>query len=167
MKWVNHKISTFSFVYFLTGNLLGSAIAMVGSIFPDYIEGDGYKSDRDSYRFKAWQREHRGRSHLFVLYFAIFTGSLIVSKLFGSFWFAGEHGAFMMNNAGLVGAAPMIVLFFTLGCCCHILQDAFCGRVPIFSLRHRMGLRLFKVGSAREYVYTFLISAILVFLRAF
>jgi inner membrane protein len=167
MKWVNHKISTFSFVYFLTGNLLGSALAMVGSIFPDYIEGDGFKSERGSYRFKAWQREHRGRSHLFVLYFTIFACSVAVSKLFGSFWFIGEYGAFMLNNAGLVGAAPMIVFFFTLGCCCHILQDAFCGKVPIFSLRHRIGLRMFKVGSPKEYVYTLIISAILVAVRVF
>ncbi len=140
---------------------------MVGSIFPDYIEGDGFKEERGSYRFKAWQREHRGRSHLFSLYFSIFAGSVAVSKLFGSFWFIGENGASMLSNAGLVSATPMIVLFFSLGCCCHILQDAFCGKVPIFSLRHRIGLRMFKVGSTKEYVYTLLVSAILVLLRAF
>ncbi|GAB5045613.1 hypothetical protein [Thermodesulfovibrio sp. TK110] len=64
MKWINHKVATFSVVYFITHDVISSVFAMVGSIFPDAIEGHNYASER-------WKRNHRRLSHWFLGYFIV------------------------------------------------------------------------------------------------
>ena len=46
------------------------------------------------------------------------------------------------------------------GALLHILEDAVCGKVPLVYLTKKTGLKLFKVGSFREYFFAiFLVLA--------
>ncbi len=46
MKWINHKITTFSIVFLVTHSLIPSFLAAIGSVIPDAIEGHNYNSNR-------------------------------------------------------------------------------------------------------------------------
>jgi len=49
--------------------------------------------------------------------------------------------------------------YILAGALLHIAEDGICGKVPIFSTKKKHGLKLFKVGSAGEYFWTFIIVA--------
>ncbi len=73
MKWINHKISTFSLVFLLTSDFVSSSIAAAGSIIPDALEGHDYHSDR-------WRKNHRRLSHWLLGYFI--SGLILWSLLY-------------------------------------------------------------------------------------
>ena len=47
---------------------------------------------------------------------------------------------------------PMLYLAL-LGALCHIAEDAVCGKVPALFPTQKIGIRLFTVGSLREYLF--------------
>ncbi|MBP3723175.1 MAG: hypothetical protein J6I62_07995, partial [Selenomonadaceae bacterium] len=54
--------------------------------------------------------------------------------------------------------SPVRLLFaFLFGALCHIAEDALCGKVPTVTPNIKWGVRLFKVGSLREYVIVIVI----------
>ena len=77
MKWTSHKVLTGSFIFLCTGNFLSATVALVGSVFPDLVEG--VPSNSTSYR-----KRHRQFSHWFVPYlvFVIFTFILGIKLFF-------------------------------------------------------------------------------------
>lgn len=78
MKWINHKIITFSLVYGATGDLIGSAIAGGASIFPDLIEGKDFQSER-------WKKRHRTFSHWFLFWACLwFVFFLLARNILGT-----------------------------------------------------------------------------------
>ncbi|MCR5758357.1 MAG: metal-dependent hydrolase [Selenomonas sp.] len=129
MKWVNHEIVTGVIVYGSTGDLLSTAFAMAGAIFPDKIEG------RPGASYWSWRARHRGWSHWPIIYIAI----LAIMQL--GLLPQGED----LERGGT---------FICIGALFHILEDAFCGKVPFLLPWQKVGIRLFKVGSVTEYLFS-------------
>ena len=47
-----------------------------------------------------------------------------------------------------------LLLWIFLGALLHIAEDAVCGKVPAVLPTQKIGIRLFTVGSLREYLFT-------------
>ena len=133
MKWINHQIVTGVVVYAATNSLLYAAYSMAGTVLPDKLEGD----PRRAASYWSWRSRHRGWSHWPVPYLFVIACLLLVEK--------GNLAAIDMWNVSL------ITIYIMVGSLLHILEDALCGKVPLVSLSEKIGLKLFKVGSFREY----------------
>ena len=129
MKWVNHEIVTGVIVYSATGDLLSTAFAMAGAIFPDKVEG------KPGANYWSWRARHRGWSHWPVLYIAI----LAIMQM-----------GLLPQGADVERGAT----FICIGALLHIAADAFCGKVPLFLPWQKVGIKLFTVGSVTEYLFS-------------
>lgn len=137
MKWVSHEVLTGVVVYAATEDPLLTAFSMAGAIFPDKVEG------RPGSMF--WRSRHRGWSHWPLLYVAAI-GALLGAP-------ADAFGAW-------TGPAREALVFFAAGALLHIAEDALCGKVPLLRPDRKVGLRLFTVGSFREYLVVLLLVAL-------
>ena len=147
MKWVSHQTLTGVLAYAVSSDLLFSAGAIFGAIVPDKIEGR-----RQGLSAVGWRSRHRGVSHWLVLYGAIFFALIQ--------YFNIENVFDAINNK----SHPLRLIFSLLfGIFCHIWQDALCGRVPTITPNIKWGIRLFKVGSLREYIFVAL-SILLIYI---
>ncbi|WP_302609374.1 metal-dependent hydrolase [uncultured Mitsuokella sp.] len=140
MKWVDHQVLTGVIVYAATDDLLLTVYSMAGAIFPDKVEG----SPRAGH-YWSWRSRHRGWSHWSVLYLGII---FFLSHL-------EEMQLTSLPTADLV----TIGTYICIGALLHIAEDAVCGKVPFLTPYHKVGIRLFKVGSVTEYLFT--IAAVL------
>ena len=131
MKWINHRMVTGAMVYAVTENLVWTAAAIVGSVWPDKSEGMPNK--------RGWQKRHRGISHWPLLYAALML-----------FVWLMPFNLVLDENFNL----RLLLLFFFLGALMHIAEDALCGKVPVLTPKRKHGLRFFYVGTAREYVFS-------------
>jgi len=140
MKWVSHQAVTGVLSYALTEDLLFTAGAVFGAIVPDKIEGK-----RQGFWSLGWKNRHRGWSHWVFLYIAVFWGLLQ--------YFNIES----IQEAVLNKSHPIrLVSAIFFGAICHIAEDALCGKVPTITPNIKWGVRLFKVGSFREYIIVIL-----------
>lgn len=154
MKWINHKIITFSLVYGATGDLIGSAIAGGASIFPDLIEGKDFQSER-------WKKRHRTFSHWFLFWACLwFVFFLLARNILGT----NILERFTLYNERVI----YYVLFFILtGWVLHIVEDAVSGGIPFLHPTKKVyTFRLFRTGSFWEYLLTSII-AIFVLIKLF
>ncbi len=140
MKWVDHQVLTGVIVYAATDDLLLTVYSMAGAIFPDKVEGSPRAGN-----YWSWRSRHRGWSHWPVLYLGII---FFLSHL-------EEMQLTSLPTADLV----TIGTYICIGALLHIAEDAVCGRVPFLTPYHKVGIRLFKVGSVTEYLFT--IAAVL------
>lgn len=176
MKWINHRIVSGMAVYVLTHDITASITTAATSVFPDWVEGKEYN-----------RNVHRKTSHwmplyavpallLFAyLYFShrfinttayLFAGVLNttqadLNKIYQhvlNILFSGSD----LSNPHLTDVNFILNLFFYafLGPIFHILEDAVCGKVPLVSLKKRHGVRLFTVGSFKEYFFVISFIAI-------
>ena len=127
MKWVNHEIISASTMIILSHDLISTAFVMAGSIFPDWIEGRP-----NFFNYQTWRKNHRGISHLLLIYFMLFCGIAAYYKYRESTY-------------------SMYALYVVFGAILHILQDSICGKVPFYSVKKKIGIQLFTVGSFQEY----------------
>lgn len=148
MKWINHQIVTGFIVYAATDNALFVASSIVGAVIPDRVEGDPPK---ESSAYWAWRRRHRTWSHYPLIYLALI--GLIVF---------GRDYAQSIGLMHLSTFEPLIdaLIFLLIGCLLHIVEDAFCGKVPIFTPHSKHGVKLFKVGSWKEYFFSAIVILI-------
>ena len=63
----------------------------------------------------------------------------------------------------LILFAVYAVQWLSLGGLMHIFEDFFCGKIPGITVAHRIGVRIFYVGSAQEF-YCTLIAVLVCFL---
>lgn len=163
MTWKSHKIVTATSVFALTSNILFALIAAMGSIFPDRIEYFFY-SERE------WQHKHRTLFHWFVPYALVVTGiyiflnskNLFIENLNDLSYIASQHDLSMF----VIITALNVLLWYCMGCLFHILEDTLCGSVPFLLPTHKIKLiRLFYVGSSKEYFITFGFSILLILLK--
>lgn len=147
MKWINHQIVTGFVVCTVTDDALFTASAIVGAVLPDKVEGSPPK---DSNAYWKWRKRHRTWSHWPPIYLA-----LIGVAQFAKDYFAEPTIAFALN----------LLTYALVGALLHIAEDALCGKVPIFTPHKKYGLKLFKVGTWREYFFAALIIAICLFVR--
>ena len=134
MKWITHEIVTGAVVHALTGDPLAALWSMAGAVFPDKAEGSPQKRG-----WANWRSSHRGWSHWPLLYIALI-GLLLKSEMY--FPLAADK----LDDLSRIG------IFLCLGALLHIFEDALCGKVPHLTPQKKAGLRLFKVGSFREYI---------------
>jgi len=146
MKWFNHQIITGSTVYVLFNDPVGTAIAMSGSIFPDYIEGNDYESTR-------WKKNHRRLSHWGGAYFFLWLVFFFWTQYREFLPFYKSFSQFSVFSIHTL--TPYIVsgmMYFFLGCFFHVLEDSLCGKVSFLNpYRRDFGIKLFRVGSLKEY----------------
>lgn len=138
MKWINHKILTFSIIWSITDSITASIISAFGSVFPDAIEFFVY------YIFPL-KRTHRTWSHWFIIYLIpLILICFISNKIFAFF-----------------------IKFFLIGALFHIAEDSITGKVPGVILKKKIGFRFFKTGSFEEYLFTFTFSSILIITKLY
>nr|WP_314806465.1 metal-dependent hydrolase [uncultured Selenomonas sp.] len=131
MKWVSHITITATAAYAVTADPMLTAAAAVGAVLPDKIE-----RSPQSVGWSTWRSRHRGWSHWPMLYIALIGGLMQAQQYF------------------FYDAAFFAVLtWIFVGALCHIAEDAVCGKVPLLSPTQKAGVRLFTVGSLREYLF--------------
>ena len=151
MKWHNHKILTAGIVFAATHNFISTIAATIGSIFPDLIEIWLYGDNGT--------KNHRKLSHWWVIYFAgiILFSHLIAIKI------TDKNFIQLISSGYLQQAIFFIAKFFMIGALLHIIQDTFCGKVPLLNPNKKeFGFRIFKTGSFGEYVFTSLVIVIMI-----
>jgi inner membrane protein len=130
-------------------------IASIGSIIPDFIEGEGFLYD-----YEKWMRSHRTYSHWFVPYAVLFLISFI-----GMGW---EVWSLVKSELLFLPNEKEKILFFilsalSLGCLLHILEDAVSGKVPLWHPKKRtFGVRLVRTRSFAEYVFVFVVVLLVI-----
>lgn len=165
MKWHSHKLATGAILYTVTGNLIITGLGVLGSTFPDFIEGKPPKQGTPAYQ--QWRKHHRQGSHWLLPYLLI---------TFFGFYYLHTFGIVAISWGKLLDMLThwssnidvLLIHFiscFTLGCVLHILEDSICGRVPMLMRSPRLGLRLFRVGSVWEYLLVFPASVFLIIWR--
>lgn len=132
MKWLTHEVVTGVIVYAATDDPMAAVYSMAGAIVPDKVEGNPFRR-RSLFGFRC---AHRGWSHWPMLYLLIGGAAL-----------RGEE--YLGISLGTVGE---IIFFMAVGALLHIAEDAICGKVPFIIPTQKIGIKLFKVGSIREYI---------------
>ena len=130
-----------------TDDALFTASAIVGAVLPDRVEGSPPK---ESSAYWKWRKKHRTWSHYPPIYIA-----LIIAAQVAKNYFPEATLAFALN----------LLTYAMVGALLHIVEDGLCGKVPIFLPHKKYGLKLFKVGSWREYFFAALIIAACLFAR--
>ena len=147
MKWINHQIVTGFIVCTATDDALFTASAIVGAVLPDRVEGSPPK---ESSAYWKWRKRHRTWSHYPPLYVAP-----IVAAQFAKDFYPEPTLIFALN----------LITYALVGALLHIAEDSICGKVPLFTPHKKHGIKLFKVGSWREYFFAALIIAVCLFVR--
>ena len=147
MKWINHQIVTGFIVCTATNDALFTASSIVGAVIPDRVEGSPPK---ESSAYWKWRKRHRTWSHYPLIYLA-----LIAAAQFAKDYYPDPMLVLAMN----------LLTYTLVGALLHIAEDGICGKVPIFTPRKKYGLKLFKVGTWREYFFAALIILICLFVR--
>lgn len=147
LKWINHQIVTGFIVCTATDNALFTASSIVGAVIPDKVEGS---PPRESSAYWKWRKRHRTWSHYPPIYLA-----LIAAAQFAKDYYPDPTLAVALN----------LITYALVGALLHIAEDGLCGKVPIFTPHGKHGLKLFKVGTWREYFFAALIILICLFVR--
>ena len=148
MTWKSHRAVTFVTVFVLTNSIFASVCASLGSTFPDRVEGPN------------WESGHRTYSHWFVLYLPLL------------FWAYSDYMLQLDEMFGTITGKEFLIgafFWYGIGCICHILEDAICGRVPFYlpTKKVRLFPRLFYVGTSGEYTFVFLYCLALILFNIF
>lgn len=157
MKWVSHKFATSAIVFSVTGNILIAGVAMLGSVFPDRIEGR-IPPQTDKVAYKKWRSRHRKYSHWVVPYLLVWYVLYRYCYSQGIITLSLETFNVLLEKETVISiivVAANLASYFVLGALLHIIQDAICGRVPVFTPKNLLGVRLFRVGSMLEYIIVF------------
>ncbi len=165
MKWVCHKLLTGSIVFATTGNIVFSFIAAAGSIIPDAVEGFP-----DGNNMTGWRKKHRQISHWFPIYFCSFLLFYSLTKIYGISQYPKSirqlfYFLYHVDFKLVLGVWSLALSFLFLGACFHILEDALCGKVPALNPKEHWGIKLFYVGSLREYAFVLPVSIGVIMLR--
>ena len=163
MLWSNHRLIGASFAFALTGHVLPATFSYCGSIYPDKVEGFEFQDPN-------WWRNHRMSSHYWPFYLIPF----LIGIIFGT----DGHLTLAINPTQILTdlqtlpaedvLLPFIlyaVMWIAFGGLTHIFADFFCGSVPGLTPTHRIGYRLFIVGSLKEHAVCLLFCASAVGLR--
>ena len=129
MKWVSHITLTGTIAYAVTADPLLTAAAALGAVLPDKAEGTPQQIG-----WHTWRSRHRGWSHWPLLYLALLGGLT-------------EAQHYFFYDAAFFS----VLTWLFVGALCHIAEDALCGKVPFLYPTQKIGIRLFTVGSLREY----------------
>ena len=162
MTGKGHRIVTFMAVGGVTGSPLAAALSSISSTLPDSLEYLLFGSARN--------RCHRGITHWFIPWLGMAAFCFYSAMLPPE----SEDGVEGFLN-GIVPRAADIAAgdwrfawacaaFCFLGPLMHIIEDAFCGKVPfLFPWRRSVGIHLFRASSTGvtmiygERIFTFMV----------
>lgn len=147
MKWINHQIVTGFIVYAATDNALFVASSIVGAVIPDRVEGS---PPTESAAYWKWRKNHRTWSHYPPLYLGLMAAAQIAIEYFQN---------------PKVELVLSLLIYALVGAVLHIVEDGICGKVPVFTPRRKHGIKLFTVGSWREYFFAGLIVCVCLLYR--
>ena len=147
MKWINHQIVTGFIVSTATDDALFTASSIIGAVLPDRVEGSPPK---DNSAYWKWRKKHRTWSHYPPIYFALIAAAQVAKNFYPD---------------PTLALALNLITYVLIGALLHIAEDGICGKVPIFTPKKKYGIKLFKVGSWREYFFAALIILICLFIR--
>lgn len=166
MKWHSHKLATGAILYAVTGNFIITGLGVLGSTFPDFIEGRPPKPGTPAYQ--QWRKRHRQHSHWLLPYLLVALAGFYYLHTFGIITISLDKLLSMLEHwpSNIALLSVHLLSCFALGCMLHILEDSICGRVPLLLLKPRIGLRLFRVGSIWEYLLVFPAGVFLIVWRA-
>ena len=86
---------------------------------------------------------------------------MIYLALIGLIFFAKDYLRLLDATFTPTATLALDVLTYVLiGALLHIVEDGLCGKVPIFAPHSKHGLKLFTVGSWREYVFSTIVILI-------
>lgn len=162
MLWYNHRIVSASVAFCLTGQLAPMILAYKGSTIPDQVEGTNYTSE-------AWAINHRMNSHYWFFYLVPF----IFSTLWLEAWTLSltstglTHMFYNAPESTLILFAVYAVQWLSIGSLMHIVEDFFCGKIPGVTVSHRIGIRIFSVGSAQEFYLSMIAVLVCILARLF
>ena len=139
MKWINHQIVTGFIVYAATDNALFVASSIIGAVIPDRVEGS---PPTESAAYWKWRKNHRTWSHYPPLYLGLMAAAQIAIEYFQN---------------PKIELALSFLIYALVGALLHIVEDGICGKVPVFTPRRKHGIKLFTVGSWKEYFFAGLI----------
>ena len=166
MKWISHKVATAAILYSFTGNIIVAGTGVLGSTFPDWIEGK--PPARGTPAYAKWRRKQRQGSHWLPPYFIICLSCFAYTAQFGFLTLAPSSIPLFLYQPSWATISVLLAHLlgcYSLGCVLHILQDALCGKVPLIFPKYKIGIRLFKVGSMLEYLLIFPSSVFLIIWR--
>lgn len=158
MTGKGHRITTFSFVLGATGSPLAAFMSFLGSTFPDSSEYTFFGKRRNRY--------HRRYTHWFIPWLAL--SCLCLSR---SGWIVPRLSALIDGHNAHLDVWACAGFWF-MGCVLHILEDAFCGTVPLFLPNKRsVGLHVFhmskQIGQMSLGEINFVMLTVLISLFAF
>nr|DAL32964.1 MAG TPA_asm: putative metal-binding protein [Caudoviricetes sp.] len=153
LKWLSHEVVTFGLSFIFTEDLFFSLCTLVGANLPDKFDGKPPDIRSDYQGYWNWRTHHRSLSHWFLPYLVIIF-AITVYRFCGQF-----------------SKSELLVLDFAVyvmvGAILHIVEDSFCGKVPVFSLKSKRGFNLFKVGELFEYIFCLFLLVLACILRWF
>lgn len=155
MRWCNHRLVSASIAFGLTGQLVPTILAYKGSTIPDQVEGSDYDSP-------SWAAHHRKHSHYWVFYLIPLVLCLIWLnyQLTLRLTYTGvSHMIYTDQTGALILFTVYAIQWLAIGCLMHIAEDIFCGGVPGLTVNKRIGVRIFYVGTPREYYIANAIAA--------
>ena len=142
MTWLSHQVVTGTVVFALTEDPLLTLFGMVGAVVPDKLEGNPFRRRH----FWSINLAHRGWSHAPLLYLLFMTGLYLYGE-----------GQVLLSYAEVFAIKALFCV--ALGAVLHIVEDGICGTVPLLTPSSRVGVKLFKVGSVKEYLEVLLLVA--------
>lgn len=142
MTWSSHKISTGAIAYALTGDLLATACALAGCVFPDAIEMTFQKRPKPG-EPRRFSKHHRQLSHWPWSYVIVFAALFAVDYFFSV-------------------KLSLYASFLVLGSILHLLEDSLSATgIPWKSpYGRRRGLRVYKTFKMSETLTVFGIVAL-------
>lgn len=136
MKWITHQTGAAAAGFALQMPLCAVAAAFAGAVLPDMLDQAASKLGRSrKQRQKIFNRVHRGNSHWFGWWLALFVASAA---------------------APLPPLLKAICAGFFMGATSHVLLDMLTTQgVPLlpFSHKNRFSLGLCSTGKAGEYLF--------------
>ena len=147
MLWKSHTLITFTGILAVTMNPIAAAAAVPGATFPDAVE-----------IYTGGMFKHRTFTHWFPIYLIPMLGILYFLYRNQGIW--GQWNdiweAFQLLNT--LGFWLVFVLnsllWFLVGCLCHIVEDSLTGYIPIRTPNDEHTLRIFFYpGSPKELIF--------------
>ncbi len=161
MKWVNHKLIAGATGYALTGNIAFTAASILFSTVPDSIEFHNYKTGTSVFK-------HRGNSHNPLVWLIAFAVLYIGFRFILPYSVIQIDAIISTLYPNLVQYVPSMLVYsffgMVYGVFIHLITDAMTmGGIPV-GKRHHFALRWFYTGSSQEYLTSFSIVAVSIFI---
>ena len=148
-----HRITTFAFVAGATGSLLAAGMSYLAAAFPDSVEYTLFGKRRN--------RWHRRWTHWFVLWLA-----LAVTCFYRSGWIIPKLSSLIDGGHSAYRDVWACAGFWFMGCVLHIVEDSWCGTVPLFlPWKRSVGMHVFhmskEIGKTSAGERTFILCVVL------